>query len=712
MGRQINWGVPERSKSYVYPVDDRRVLWGSILVGGGFLLIFALLHSVGLKRVASPGDVASPHSPIDSNCAQCHQSFAGVSNGRCSRCHDREVSLRLTNNAHVLFGSHDSRKAEQARELDCTLCHAEHRGRAFDLKLADARECAGCHEFSSLERHPEFAAVQAGLSAGGGIKFDHDRHIRESEKSTGQRCGFCHVMSAETGSFGSLSFDTQCARCHLKADALTGSTDPIDLRYVILPENMPLAQNPSRPLAFEDVARGRKQVSGFRHRDLWVLYNLLYLRRQIEPNEELAERLALQARVAWLSSQSEIGSRGYQYAEPQATLSRLARDIAAIDRQTNQPRDRSQEIAALKQQFQWTDSLLSMLNAPGASNAAGDDATFPDPERSTADSNGESGQLGGIRQDEIKKLLDSVSARGEPALSKRANDLKAEIESGPAAPGSGGADRPALLDMLARLDDVLAQLGSVRHTGLGVEVARLSLLRDLGVELVGEGLAPAEFDSRRSQVVTLLAVLEQRGPGEIASRARDLRQRVLGLRAGSLGDDSLRQTRLIESKLLELVRLDRELGSQPELSASPRAFDRSGANDARLRQRLSDRLVRLNLATPNRFEGDTEAAQRTLTALLGPCMKCHEVPGADLAMVWVEDSVMPRARFDHRPHVRIAKCESCHATIIKSRKASDANVPGVAWCLTCHGKSGARSDCALCHFYHPKSPSAFSAIGP
>jgi predicted CXXCH cytochrome family protein len=68
---------------------------------------------------------------------------------------------------------------------------------------------------------------------------------------------------------------------------------------------------------------------------------------------------------------------------------------------------------------------------------------------------------------------------------------------------------------------------------------------------------------------------------------------------------------------------------------------------------------------------------------------------------------MPRAAFDHTPHLMV-NCSSCHAANA-STKTSDVLMPNQAVCATCHapskgalglGSGQAESRCFECHQYH------------
>jgi predicted CXXCH cytochrome family protein len=60
---------------------------------------------------------------------------------------------------------------------------------------------------------------------------------------------------------------------------------------------------------------------------------------------------------------------------------------------------------------------------------------------------------------------------------------------------------------------------------------------------------------------------------------------------------------------------------------------------------------------------------------------------------------MPRAAFDHTPHLMV-KCQGCHAAE-GSTKTSDVLLPNQATCATCHAPGrGAETRCFECHAYH------------
>ena len=78
------------------------------------------------------------------------------------------------------------------------------------------------------------------------------------------------------------------------------------------------------------------------------------------------------------------------------------------------------------------------------------------------------------------------------------------------------------------------------------------------------------------------------------------------------------------------------------------------------------------------------------------CAYCH---GSTVAAPNITREWMPRATFDHAPHLMVT-CTSCHDAE-KSRETSDVLMPSVATCGTCHAPSkGASAECIECHGYH------------
>ena len=319
-----------------------------ILRGRGRLLLFSigaallvasgavLLHVGGARQTFSPGNVTSAHARIDLRCAQCHTPATGVADLRCERCHDPVGSDRLQLSAHVLFGSGDAKAADNAGALNCAQCHAEHRGRDFNIRTVDDRECASCHTFRILGAHPEFAALQA--TPGSSLRFDHHRHVLEAEKGTGDTCQSCHVPSPDRRGFQPINFDRHCASCHLENRRLKGSTDPMDLEWLAMPGGQPIAPRQAQMPVFTPANRGRETASGFVHRDPFVVFNAARLRRAVDRTGVETELSMLQSRIAYLEHlQTAPPARLVPPGERAQAIEALRAEIAMFDGALSSP---------------------------------------------------------------------------------------------------------------------------------------------------------------------------------------------------------------------------------------------------------------------------------------------------------------------------------------------------------------------------------------
>src|SRR5262245_32971692 len=299
MARNIPPGTPDRSLRYIFPRGGRRSLLTATIAGGVFAIVVAVAYLAGFTRVSSPGPVSSSHAPIETRCEQCHQVGKNVMDVRCERCHDPGGADRFAHAGHVLFGSSDPHKAASAPAVSCVPCHTDHRGRNVAVKTVDDRDCGTCHQFSSLGRHPEFAAVRAKISTGAGLSFGHQRHIAEAAK-IGKKCEACHEPTADGVGFQPMTFDRHCRACHTKDGFVTGDTEAVTRDLL---ELSPEKAGGAVP-AFEEGGRGTITLSKMKHRDPWVLYNALRLRRMIDPAGISAESAALRAQIAYLTQQT------------------------------------------------------------------------------------------------------------------------------------------------------------------------------------------------------------------------------------------------------------------------------------------------------------------------------------------------------------------------------------------------------------------------
>mgnify|MGYP001420875422 CR=1 FL=1 len=710
MTRTLPSGTPTRSKRYLSPADTRRRWLLAALIGGVLLVAPIALYFAGAPAFVSPGDVAADHAAIDLQCAQCHQTglvTGAVVDLRCERCHDLGASDRLTTASHVLFGSADLRKADDALDVGCTQCHVDHYGRDWVLTEVDDRECATCHQFSTLSGHPEFAAVAAAAQTGLGMKFTHDRHIEEAVNAGLDECASCHVATVDQVAFEPIRFDTHCAACHTDDDGfMKDGTEEIDAGYVLLPDEVPEPWAAEVEVETIPGARGRTAFAKMRHADRWALYNARRLRRAIDPAGEAAEREAIRGRVAYLEQQLAIEPLTTSAAaDLDAWAAAFEADVTELERRLIADPTPETDLTALEAYTTGTQTLVDAVAT--ATGEASVPVSEPLPAAPSAVTSGSTADELDTRQAELLALLEAIEARGDEALAERAATLREQVEE--LEPEPGTQDTAAYRDSLLALDEIVRLVSGVEDPQARYDVAELDVLRSLAVQGVTGGLALDDYETRRQELLSLLTTIERYGSDELRALAEPLRQRALALRAGSDGDADLRRRLRRRQRDLERVRLEQELRrageSAPEGTAAP-VRDRAAVEGelAILRTQLA---ALEGGSRPGEALGeDRELSGIALQFLLGPCTKCHEQPGAKLAPVAVAEPVMTRARFDHAPHVIQDDCDTCHASVVTSTLATDVNVPGVDTCQSCHGPGEARADCSTCHVYHPPSVAA------
>ena len=107
-----------------------------------------------------------------------------------------------------------------------------------------------------------------------------------------------------------------------------------------------------------------------------------------------------------------------------------------------------------------------------------------------------------------------------------------------------------------------------------------------------------------------------------------------------------------------------------------------------------------------------------------PCRKCHTVSQATIRRVQTDQSILRRARFNHRPHVIQRGCLDCHeripfADLVGSRRpvgaeidaATIQNIPAIATCRQCHTADLVSDRCVTCHEFHPSEVAGFRHSG-
>ena len=708
--REPGTSSASRSKDLVYPNRSRLLVTIGLISAAVVFAGSTLLYLGGQRAVLSPGDVSAHHARSDLKCAQCHTAGSRVESLRCERCHDPSGSDRMLHSAHVLMGSGDRRLADNAAPLECATCHIDHRGREFAMTAVDDRACASCHAFRNLRSHPEFAAVRAQATAGVGIDFDHDRHILEAQKARGESCATCHEQTPDRRGFQPMSFDRQCASCHLKNGLFESETDFVAAELMLLPSEVPPGVASGSAPIIRTNPRGKRQAAGFRHRDPWMIYNAARLRRGIDREGDESERLALRARIQYLQQlETAPAPRTVPPAEIEAAMAAVLDEIATIDAAMNEseraPDDRAlQQLTAAAQAV--AASLQSVDGEAGVAPpvAAAPQANAPDPEAAARLER---------RKAELLALIDAIAQRapGSP-LASRAAALKGEIERLNAGDGAttDATGNAALVEWLRQVDEVLRPIRGVPDAGVRAELGGIEGIRQLAIERAGGGLAREEFEGRRRELLLLLDAIEQRTGEAARARVTVLRQRAIALQPGTAGDEAARHRRRQRQRQLDRLTIERDLAASARDRDDPPAQDAT-IDRAELSRALAAARARLDAIeqaprmTAPATEDERLARANGLEALLAPCLKCHELDASRsrMAPVRIAEPVMARSKFNHAPHVTETNCDTCHGSTRTSKYSTDVNVPGVATCQTCHKPSQVRAACATCHVYHPSS---------
>jgi hypothetical protein len=461
MARQVTWGTPGRSKHYIKPRPAFVMIGVAGILSAAIAFLLMTSHAVGFRSGVSPGKLISAHAPIETACEECHAPRSGASNPRCQRCHDAGGAGRLSNSAHVLFGSGDAKKAAAAPDRYCASCHVEHRGRDAALSTVNEVQCIACH-FRGLQRHPEFAVLRQKSVEVPGIKYPHDCHVREIAKkgsckdtafdpgpaATAASCSRCHEPQPGGRDLLPVTFDRHCASCHLK-DGSVGSMDPVPQDDALSIDAI-RAQNVQgdwvrRGDNFE-VSRGKVTKAILRHEDEWVLFNMWKLRRELDPAGYATERGALLARASQL----------------QRRLA-LAAPLASLDLDALRARQASIEleiqglvrrIGAQGKAVEPAAGLARLNEVLAAAVAAGDDKAKSEAQSEVARADElrkkpiPAGALASDvydqRRKELLSALDAIES-ADPRQKRRTEDLRRRVLA--VAPSTDGTD------LLARVRD-------------------------------------------------------------------------------------------------------------------------------------------------------------------------------------------------------------------------------------------------------------------
>ncbi len=250
------------------PVRSVRSKRGAMVSGFAVLtigLLVVLISGPWRGAFLSPGQLSMTHAQLEDDCVRCHSAAdaglvgvlqaslrlpaARTESGNCLQCHSIGASYGSPHSLprHALdvlvdkargreqhpsmplrasLGAAVAPNLARSDEIACAVCHAEHRGRRFDLKRMDSMSCQSCHQqkFHSFSRgHPQFSAEYP-TTRRTRIAFNHSTHDPGHFKEKGWvgDCLSCHQPDSNGARMVLGGFETTCGSCHHHRIQITG----------------------------------------------------------------------------------------------------------------------------------------------------------------------------------------------------------------------------------------------------------------------------------------------------------------------------------------------------------------------------------------------------------------------------------------------------------------------------------------------------------
>ncbi len=212
----------------------------------------------GSQEMYNPGAISRHHASFASDCSQCHAPPAKSLAGAASRLSTKDIDQRCEK-CHAGYAFH---QPNVVQERSCTVCHREHQG-SGPLAAPDQTQCGRCHSdahemHASAEKgktlaagtfnhrrnwgpnifeaarpeagftaiihdfasdHPEFRLIADRLRETNTLKFNHRRHLFETNDMplvNGRRldCASCHQPEPGGAFFEKVSYEQNCRVCH------------------------------------------------------------------------------------------------------------------------------------------------------------------------------------------------------------------------------------------------------------------------------------------------------------------------------------------------------------------------------------------------------------------------------------------------------------------------------------------------------------------
>ncbi|MEO6327000.1 MAG: cytochrome c3 family protein [Thermoanaerobaculia bacterium] len=643
MARIPNRGTPDKSKKYVFPSGAGWRLFILSLLGAAAVLVgAALLHTVGVKSVADPGPLTSGHAKLQERCELCHATRR-ASDLRCERCHDPNTRNEYRVDAHAAFGL-------LGAPLPPVTTASRDRAAVTELR------CADCHD-DHRGRAFKPAAVDDRQCT---------RCHRTDTASLGKHVEFAIVRAKATPMRGlKITHERHVLEAlavilKKKAADLTAAEKDAGLKGDLLQQTCQSChvrtadQRNFEPISFP------QHCAACHEKDGSVGATDPFPATDVVPAEKAPFVWAPAAAQQLTARRDKLSKATLSHRDPWVLF-----NLAKIRRELDPAASLAERAV-----------LLTRLDAPGkARSALLSRLSVSEVE---------------LRRQEVAQQIESQSRR----LS---------------LPSGADKDRQALLEGFKTFDAGGAVGALVDPSARDAVVRGITRI---GTEPITP-LAPSEVPWRRAELLSALDAARERaetaGNVVLIRRIDDARRRALALKPGTAGTGDLK--RLLAERRLEEERLADELafriaaaGAQeiPPVSSGDRRLD---LPEAEVRYRLKA------LTTADSFAArDLDATARasrlaTVEALTLSCKKCHEMGVSALQPLSIDLPVMPRSFFDHKPHVRVASCGTCHGQsgkgVTASKSAQDVLVPGVDNCKGCHKPSETRADCATCHRFHP-----------
>jgi hypothetical protein len=144
-----------------------------------------------IERLVTPGPLSSAHAKLESKCMSCHADFShGAQKSKCLSCH-----IPVANDINSRAGFHGK---SSARNQQCNICHAEHRGR--NVAIAPFTKAKFNHNLTDYPLRGKHATVACASCHNSGGKY----------RNASTSCASCHkTKEPHLGRLG-----TSCQNCH------------------------------------------------------------------------------------------------------------------------------------------------------------------------------------------------------------------------------------------------------------------------------------------------------------------------------------------------------------------------------------------------------------------------------------------------------------------------------------------------------------------